>query len=149
MSQTFDAEILVPGTGSGNVLVLPEPLSLWGGLDPHSGKIIDHRHPCSGEYVSGRVVFMTGSRGSSSASSILLEAVRAGTAPAAIVLLERDGILSLGAAVAREMYGMTPPVVILDLDDHTQFHNGEYAEVLCENGTSASVIRSTATTSKN
>ena len=51
-------------------------------------------------------------KGSSSASSILLEAARLGTAPAAIVLAEMDGILALGAAVAREMYGVELPVVV-------------------------------------
>ena len=46
---------------------------------------------------------MPSGRGSSSSSSVLAEAIRAGTAPAAIVLGEADPILALGAIVAREL----------------------------------------------
>ena len=63
-------------------------------------------------------------KGSSSASSILLEAARLGTAPAAIVLAEMDGILALGAAVAREMYGVEVPVVVVDEVTYHQFRDG-------------------------
>ena len=93
-------------------LVLDAPLSLWGGLEPTTGDIIDQRHPQCGANVTGRVLVMPVGKGSSSASSILLEAARLGTAPAAIVLAEMDGILALGAAVAREMYGVEVPVVV-------------------------------------
>jgi predicted aconitase with swiveling domain len=43
---------------------------------------------------------------------VLAEAIRAGTAPAAIVLGEADPILPLGAIVARELYGTVVPIVV-------------------------------------
>jgi len=43
---------------------------------------------------------------------VLAEAIRAGTAPAAIVLRESDPIVALGAIVARELYGIEVPVVL-------------------------------------
>ena len=46
---------LIAGEARGVVLLLAEPLSLWGGLDPTSGEIIDRRHPGSGQNVRGRV----------------------------------------------------------------------------------------------
>jgi predicted aconitase with swiveling domain len=94
-------------------LVLEEPLSLWGGVDPSTGAVIDAHHPQRGANVRGRVLVMASGRGSSSSASVLAEAVRAGTAPAAIVLGEPDLILSIGAAVAEELYGVTVPVVVL------------------------------------
>lgn len=97
-------------------LVLDEPLSLWGGVDPASGEIIDVHHPQHGANVSGRVLVMPAGRGSSSSASVLAEAVRAGTAPAAIVLGEPDLILSIGSAVAEELYGVRVPVVVLPPD---------------------------------
>jgi uncharacterized protein len=97
-------------------LVLDEPLSLWGGIDPATGAIIDVHHPQRGANVSGRVLVMPGGRGSSSSASVLAEAVRAGTAPAAIVLGEPDLILSIGSAVAEELYGRRVPVVVFPLD---------------------------------
>jgi predicted aconitase with swiveling domain len=59
------------------------------------------------------VLVMPGGRGSSSSSSTLAEAARAGNAPAAILIGEPDLILAIGAAVADELYGLRIPVVVL------------------------------------
>ncbi|MCB9444970.1 MAG: DUF126 domain-containing protein [Ardenticatenaceae bacterium] len=122
---SFQAHVLVGGKTSGPALVLPEALSLWGGLDPETGEIIDRRHPNSGENVAGKVLVLPIGRGSSSASSILLEAVRQGKAPAAIVLAETDAILALGAAVAREMYDQAPPVIVVETAVYQQIQTGQ------------------------
>ena len=111
-----EARTLVAGTAEGRALVLDEPLSLWGGLDPETGDIIDVRHPQRGANLTGRVLVMPSGRGSSSSSSVLAEAIRAGTAPAAIVLGEADPILALGSIVARELYGASVPVVVAALE---------------------------------
>ena len=116
---------LVPGQAEGRALVLDAPLSLWGGLEPGTGDIIDQRHPQWGQNVTGRVLVMPVGKGSSSASSILLEAVRLGTAPAAILLAEPDAILALGAAVARELYGLAPPVTVLEPRVYNQIRDGQ------------------------
>jgi hypothetical protein len=108
----------------GDALVLDEPLSLWGGMDPASGEVIDARHPQRGATLSGRVVVMRSARGSSSSASVLAEAVRAGTAPAAIVLGEPDLILAVGAAVAEELYGVVVPVVVLPATRIAQIVDG-------------------------
>jgi predicted aconitase with swiveling domain len=105
---------LVEGEAWGQALVLDQPLSLWGGLDPATGRIVDVHHPQLGEVVTGRVLVMPSGRGSSSSSTVLAEAIRLGTSPAAIVLTEPDPILALGAIVARELYGRTIPVVVAD-----------------------------------
>ena len=104
---------LVAGEAAGPALVLEAPLSLWGGMDPHSGRLSDHHHPQLGATVSGRVLVMPSGRGSSSSSSVLAEAIRLGTAPLAILLAEADAILVLGALVAEYLYGRTCPVVVL------------------------------------
>jgi predicted aconitase with swiveling domain len=110
----FRARVLVPGTGAGEALVLDEPLSFWGGVDPSDGRIMDQHHPQAGESVRGRVLVMPSGRGSSSSSSVLAETLRAGTGPVAIVLAEADPIVALGAVVARELYGGSIPVVVVD-----------------------------------
>lgn len=94
-------------------LVLSEPLSLWGGMDPATGELIDAHHPQRGANLAGRVVIMASGRGSSSSASVLAEAVRAGTAPAAILLGEPDLILAIGSTVAEELYGIRVPIVVL------------------------------------
>lgn len=123
---TERARVLVAAAAAGRVLRLDEPLSLWGGLDPESGRIIDPRHPQHGRNVAGRVLVLPRGRGSSSASSVLLEAVRLGTAPVAIVTRETDGILALGAAVARELYGRHPAVLVVGGASYDQLVDGEW-----------------------
>ncbi|MDX8462272.1 aconitase X swivel domain-containing protein [Mesorhizobium humile] len=109
------AEILVPGrAGEGEALVLTAPISFWGGVDPKTGRIADVRHPQHGEVIAGRVLFLPGTIGSSSASAVLMELVHNGRAPAALVLHEPDAILLLGLIVAREMGWETPMAVRLD-----------------------------------
>lgn len=109
----MSGRILAAGAASGRALVLTEPLSLWGGLDPASGVVIDPHHPQRGASLAGRVVVMPAARGSSSSSSVLAEAARAGVAPAALLLGEPDLILAVGAAVAEELYGVSIPVLAL------------------------------------
>ncbi|KAA3648713.1 MAG: DUF126 domain-containing protein [Chloroflexi bacterium] len=126
--KSYQAKILVAGEAQGPVLVLREALSLWGGLEPQTGEIIDQRHPQLEEIVTGRMLLMPFGKGSSSASSILLEAVKAGTAPSAIVLAESDAILALGAVVAQELYGNAPPIVVLTADDYREISEIAEAE---------------------
>ena len=114
---TFDAVTLVAGLASGRVLRLDEPLSFWGGLDSATGTIIDRLHPQRGASVKGRILMMPGGRGSSSGSATLAEALRLGNGPAAILMLERDAIVVVGAMVAAEFYGLACPVALVEGQD--------------------------------
>ena len=120
-----EGRTLVAGHASGLALVLDEPLSFWGGLDPATGALIDTHHPQQGATLAGRVLVMPSGRGSSSSSYVLAEAIRAGTSPVAIVLRESDGIVALGAIVARELYGTLVPVVVLEADGYDAIADGD------------------------
>jgi len=109
--RTTTGRALVAGRALGAVLVLDEPLSFWGGFDPATGKIVDAHHPQRGQIVTGRIVVMPGGRGSSSSSSVLAEGIRAGTAPAAILLPAPDEIIVLGALVVMLLDGKSIPVI--------------------------------------
>jgi len=111
---------LVVGAARGRSFVLTQPLSFWGGLDSATGRLIDAHHGRMGAVIAGRVLVMPSGRGSSSSSSVLAEAIRAGAAPAAIVLAEPDPIVALGAIVARELYGITCPIIVLPREAHAR-----------------------------
>ncbi|QRP43534.1 aconitase X swivel domain-containing protein [Amycolatopsis sp. FDAARGOS 1241] len=112
-----------PGSATGDLLVLDAPLSFWGGTDL-TGRIVDEHHPQRGATLTGRVVALPRARGSSSSSSVLAEQIRAGTAPAALVLTEPDAILMLGAWVAAELYDLRLPIVVLDERDYARLVAG-------------------------
>ncbi|MER0238924.1 aconitase X [Fulvimarina sp. MAC8] len=112
MSGTAFRNILA-GRGQGDVLALDEPLSFWGGVDPMDGRIVDVHHPQNGETVCGKVLIMPTSRGSCSGSGVFLDLALAGKAPTALVFAGPEDVLTLGALVAAEMFGVIIPVVRL------------------------------------
>lgn len=120
---TLQAEVLLPGPGTtATGLALTAPISFWGGVDPKSGLVADPRHPENGQLISGTVLLVPGTVGSSSAAAILLELVHGNRAPAAIVLHEPDAILLLGLIVAKEMGYDTPIALRLDRDRFSLLH---------------------------
>lgn len=110
-------EVLVSGVAEGPTVVLSQPLSFWGGYDSTSGLIIDPQHPETGRSLAGAVIVMSHAKGSSSSSSVLAQAIRNGTGPAAIVLRERDLIVCIGSIIAKELYDLAIPVVVLPAAD--------------------------------
>ena len=103
---------LVEGEARGEVIVLDEALSFWGGYEPATGRIIDPSHPQHGMSLTGRIVVMAHGRGSSSSASVLAEALRLGTGPAGLVLERPDQILVTGSLVAGLLYGVVCPVAV-------------------------------------
>ncbi len=118
--------LLFPGAGRGALMRLDEPLSFWGGVDTATGRITQVRHPQVGQNVAGRMLALPGTIGSSSSSAVMLELIRAGHAPAGLVLVEPDAILLLGCVVAREMGWIAPPAVQITLAEMHCLADGDY-----------------------
>lgn len=116
----MNASLLLPAEPAHDVtapaLHLIEPISFWGGVSPEDGRLLEPSNPAYGLSVAGRVLLIRQLRGSSSASSVLLELIRRGAAPAAIVLAEVDAILALGILVAHEMHWPAPALLQLSIE---------------------------------
>ncbi len=129
MGRTLIGRPIVAGSAEGPALVSREPLSFWGGISPRTGEVIDRRHELSGASVTGKVfVFPTG-RGSSTSSATLLQSIKAGVAPAAIINLSVDPILALGSIVSDELYHRAVPIVILQQEDFLSIKRDDYLVV--------------------
>ncbi|HVM30022.1 MAG TPA: DUF126 domain-containing protein [Candidatus Limnocylindrales bacterium] len=120
---------LLAGAAEGPLLVLDQPLSMWGGLDPLSGRVIDVHHPQHGEVLAGRMLALPAGRGSSSSSSVLAEALRLGNGPRALLLAAPDGILLVGSLVAEMLYEISCPVLLLTASDYRRLGSGMHARV--------------------
>ena len=116
-AHTIRSRVLVDGEANADLLWSDEPLSFWGGYDQVTGEIIDRRHPLSGKSGAGKIVAVPFTRGSSTTTSILLEAVRAGVAPAAILTTGPDTFLSLASIAADELYRRSFPVLSISADE--------------------------------
>jgi predicted aconitase with swiveling domain len=113
MGSNLVGRVLIPGNAAGPLFRLDSAISFWGGVDPRTGLISDPRHPNHGRKISGTVLGVPATIGSSSSSAIMLELLRNGTAPAGLLLGNHDGILVLGVIVARELGYPTIPVIEL------------------------------------
>lgn len=121
---TIQGTPIVAGEAEGDALVTREPLSFWGGYDFHTGEIIDRRHPLAGVRATGRVLALPFSKGSSTTTAVLLESVRADTAPAAILTTGVDSFFALASIVAGVMYGKSFPVIALEPADFARLESG-------------------------
>ena len=115
---------IVEGEAEGESLVTSDALSFWGGYDFHTGTIIDTHHPLAGVCAAGKILAVPFSKGSSTTTAVLLEAVRAGTAPAAILTTGVDSFFALASIVADIMYGKSFPVIALAAADFRRLPAG-------------------------
>ena len=121
----INGRVVVAGQADGEALVTAEALSFWGGYDFQTGAIIDRHHPLNGVRAAGRVLAVPFSKGSSTTTAVLLEAVRAGTAPAAILTTGVDSFFALASIVADVMYGKSFPVIALEAEDFSRLRSGD------------------------
>ena len=119
---------VISGKVSGIALASNEPLSFWGGYDWKSGEITDRRHPLSGINAKGKILVVPFTRGSSTTTAVLLEAIRAGTAPAAIITTGTDFFFALASVVAGELYAKSFPLIALSDMDFGLLQTGNQLE---------------------
>ena len=128
-TSSLEGRSLVAGTAFGPLLYADVGLSFWGGVDPFSGEVIDRHHPLSGECLAGRVLAIPSGRGSCTGSSVLMELISNGHAPAALVLAEADEILTLGVLVARTLFQRSLPVLCIGREAFGQLRGNAFARV--------------------
>ena len=129
MAKLVRGKAVVPGQAEGEALVTDVPLSFWGGYDHRSGEITDRRHPLSGHIAAGCVLVVPFSRGSSTTTAVLLEAIKCGTAPAAIVTTNVDSFFALASIVADEMYKSPIPIISVSMDDAAALRTGDWITI--------------------
>jgi predicted aconitase with swiveling domain len=119
------------GSGSGELLVSPAPISFLSGVDPETGVIVEKGHPLEGKPVSGKVLAFEFGNGSTVGSYVLYALSRNGHAPAAIVNKEAEPIIVTGAILGR--------IPMIDHIDISRLRsgakvtvNGDTGELLCE-----------------
>ena len=85
--------------------------------------------PAAGEIAAGRILCLPFSRGSSTTTAVLLESVKAGTAPAAILTTGVDAFFALASIVADELYALPIPLMALQLQEFALLRTGAIAEL--------------------
>ena len=135
MAETLAACSVTSGVSRGELLVTDQAISFWGGVDPASGRIIDPRHDLFGQSIAGRVLAFPFGKGSSTTSLIILELVRCGVAPEAIINVHTEPILATGPIVSKGFYGKSIPMVTLSKADFEKLETAHEVVVDADRGT--------------
>jgi predicted aconitase with swiveling domain len=89
-----------PGKAEGEAIILEDPFSFLGELDPNTGKIASPLNKRFGQDLKGKVIVAPTGKGSSMGPVISWYAMKAGNNPAAIICLHAEAILASAAIVA-------------------------------------------------
>ncbi|MBE21844.1 MAG: aconitase subunit 2 [Acidobacteria bacterium] len=129
MGDFIQGKTLVEGEATGPALWSDKPLSFWGGYDQNTGEIIDRRHPLVGHIGANRIIAIPHTKGSSTSTAVLLEAVRRGKSPAAIITTGVASFLALASIVAKEMYDTSFPVLTVAEDDFNKLELADWVSI--------------------
>ena len=133
MGKLIQGRPVIPGESEGELLISDQPLSFWGGYDQYTGEIIDRRHPLSGKIAANKILAIPFTIGSSTTTAILLESIRVGKAPTAIITTIKDHFLALASIVADEMYKKPIPILTISEKDFQNLRNGQTLKINKEN----------------
>jgi predicted aconitase with swiveling domain len=101
MLMEIKARSIARGKASGEALMTDEPIGFLGGVDPASGEVIDPEHPLKGKNISGKVLVFPNGKGSTVGSYVMLQLVKNGKAPAAIINVSAEPIITVGAIISK------------------------------------------------
>ena len=125
---TVKCKTAVYGNVRAELLWVNEPMSFWGTVDPQSGLIRDNRHALYMKNMAGKVLAFTTPKGSSGTGLIILEQIRTGCAPAAIINLRSDPVVLTGPIIAKRFYNVDIPVVNLSEEDYAKLEGAKEVE---------------------
>ena len=129
MGDFIQGKMLVEGKATGPALWSDKPLSFWGGYDQNTGEIIDRRHPLVGHIGANRIIAIPHTKGSSTSTAVLLEAVRQGKSPAAIITTGVASFLALASIGANELYDTSFPVLMVAEDDLNKLESADWVSI--------------------
>ncbi len=112
------------GRASGEVLITGDPISFLGSIDPKTGQVVEKNHELERQNIAGKVLVFPRGKGSTVGSYMILQLKKNGAAPAAIINLEAETIIAVGAIIAG-----IPLVDKLEKDPYDFLENGMKVEV--------------------
>ena len=112
------------GTAEGLALISHEPISFFGGINPDTGVVTEKGHELEGTTVKDRVLVFPNGKGSTVGSYTLYRMKKNGVAPRAIINVECEPIVAVGAIISE-----IPTVDRLERNPLTLFQSGKRLKV--------------------
>ncbi len=135
-SKKFKGRSISKGHAEGEAMVSSQFFGFTHGLEPKTGNITDERHEWRGQNVKGKVLVFPFGKSSSSGGLFVLEGIRNGNAPAAMVNVETEPVTGAGFVMGKIFYGVEIPVVDrLNCNPIEEIKPGDYVIVNGDEGT--------------
>ncbi|MEM7704994.1 MAG: DUF126 domain-containing protein [Pseudomonadota bacterium] len=113
LGHSIKVDFLIPGTATGPLLHIEDAVSIWGGIDIASGRLIEAGHPDYGATLAGKLLVGGKTKGSTAGPGALLELMHKGCGPAGFLTFGPDPVL-LAAAKAMNLLDRKPaPIAIV------------------------------------
>ena len=109
-----------------------DPFSFVGGVNIQTGEISDYRHANYQENIKGRAFAFPFGKGSSGAGLVLMEMLRIGTAPAALINVYTDPVILTGPLICKHFYGQILPVINLSEEDYAKLEGAKQIELFAD-----------------
>lgn len=113
--ETIKCRKVSKGHAKGEVLITKDPLSFLGGVDPHTGIVIEKGHELYGEKISDKILVIPSGKGSTVGSYVIFQMAKSKTAPKAIISIKAEPIIATGAIMAGIPMVHQPEANILDI----------------------------------
>lgn len=112
------------GVAEGEVLLTHDAISFLGNVDPETGEIVEPRHELYGQSIAGKVLVFPHGKGSTVGSYVIYQLFKNGVAPAAMINLESEPIVAVGAIISE-----VPLVDRPEKDPYKVLKNGDMIAV--------------------
>ncbi|MDD5022753.1 MAG: DUF126 domain-containing protein [Candidatus ainarchaeum sp.] len=121
--------IISRGKVFGEVLLSKDSISFLGGVDPKTGMVIEKDHSLEGQCISNKILVFPVGKGSTVGSYVLLQLKKNNKAPLAIINLEAEPIIAVGAIISK-----IPMLDKLEKNPYEFLKNGQEITLDAENG---------------
>jgi len=136
-SKTYKGRTVVEGgLVEGEALVSNMAFGFFGGVNPRTGVIIDRWHDLFEQNIKDKILIYPEGRGSTVGAAVILELVRTGNAPKAILFNDIEIITATGGVLAKKFYDIDLPMLEqFDCDITQAIQSGDRVRVDPASGT--------------
>ncbi len=115
---------VIGGVAEGEAVVTKEPVSFLGGVNPDKGTLVERGHEAEGQCITGKIFVFPHGKGSTGGPYIIYAMAKRKTAPVAMINVEAEPIIAVGAAM-----GNIPLVDRLDKNPLEVITTGDHVRI--------------------
>ena len=115
---------VIGGVAEGEAVVTKEPVSFLGGVNPDKGTLVERGHEAEGQCITGKIFVFPHGKGSTGGPYIIYAMAKRKTAPVAMINVEAEPIIAVGAAM-----GNIPLVDRLDKNPLEVIETGDHVRI--------------------